>query len=55
METSALCEARSAPSLYPTNLGDPTIADAICDRLLHNAHPLVLQGASRRKEFPGKD
>jgi len=37
------------------HLGDPTIADAICDRLLHNAHPLVLQGPSRRKESRGKD
>ena len=32
------------------HLGDPTIADAICDRLLHNAHQLVLKGPSRRKE-----
>jgi DNA replication protein DnaC len=31
-------------------LGDPTNADAICDRLLHNAHKFVLQGPSRRKE-----
>lgn len=31
-------------------LGDPTIADAVCDRVLHNAHRLVLKGPSRRKE-----
>lgn len=31
------------------HLGDPTLADAICDRLLHNAHRIVLQGPSRRK------
>ncbi len=31
------------------HLGDPTIADALCDRLLHNAHRIVLQGPSRRK------
>jgi len=31
-------------------LGDPTLADAICDRLLHNAHRVVLKGPSRRKE-----
>jgi len=31
-------------------IGDPTLADAICDRLLHNAHRLVLKGPSRRKE-----
>lgn len=36
------------------HLGDPTIADAICDRLLHNAHPVVLQGPSRRKETPAQ-
>ena len=31
------------------HLGDPTVADAICDRLLHNAHRIVLHGPSRRK------
>lgn len=31
------------------HVGDPTIADAICDRLLHHAHRIVLQGPSRRK------
>ena len=31
-------------------IGDPTIADAVCDRLLHNAHRLALNGPSRRKE-----
>lgn len=31
-------------------LGDPTLADAILDRLVHNAHKLTLKGPSRRKE-----
>ena len=31
-------------------IGDPTLADAICDRILHNAHKIVLKGPSRRKE-----
>ena len=31
-------------------IGDPTIADAVCDRLLHNAHRVVLKGPSRRKK-----
>jgi DNA replication protein DnaC len=31
-------------------LADPTIADAICDRLVHNAHVLALKGASMRKK-----
>lgn len=30
-------------------LGDPTIADAVCDRVLHNAHRIALKGPSRRK------
>ena len=37
------------------HLGDPTIADATCDRLLHNAHRIVLQGPSRRKMEAKKD
>jgi DNA replication protein DnaC len=37
------------------HMGDPTIADAICDRLLHNAHRLVLQGPSRRKNQKTED
>jgi len=28
----------------------PTLADAIGDRLLHNTHRIVLKGPSRRKE-----
>lgn len=31
-------------------IGDPTVADAICDRLIHNAHRIELKGPSRRKE-----
>jgi len=32
------------------HVGDPTIADAICDRLLHNAHKIELKGESRRRD-----
>lgn len=32
------------------NIGDPTLADAICDRLLHNAYKVELKGPSMRKE-----
>lgn len=31
-------------------LGDPTIADAICDRLVHNAHLVTLRGSSMRRQ-----
>jgi DNA replication protein DnaC len=34
-------------------LGDPTIADAICDRVIHRSHKIALAGPSRRK--PDKD
>lgn len=32
------------------HVGEATIADAICDRLLHNAHKIDLKGDSRRKD-----
>jgi DNA replication protein DnaC len=34
---------------WHTVIGDPTIADAVLDRLVHNAHRLVLTGESLRK------
>jgi DNA replication protein DnaC len=34
-------------------LGDPTVADAILDRLVHRAHTLALAGPSRRKTESG--
>jgi DNA replication protein DnaC len=36
-------------------LGDPTMADAICDRLLRNAQRIALKGPSRRKEDSATD
>ena len=30
-------------------VGDPTLADAILDRLVHNAHRIELKGGTRRK------
>ena len=31
-------------------IGEATIADAICDRLVHNAHVVALRGGSMRKK-----
>lgn len=31
-------------------IGDPAIADALCDRVVHNAHKLNLKGESMRKK-----
>ena len=36
--------------LWHDNVGDPTLADAILDRLVHNAHRIELKGASMRKQ-----
>lgn len=36
-------------------IGDPTLADSILDRLVHNAHKIELKGNSARKELNGKD
>ena len=33
-------------------IGDPTLADAILDRIVHRAHRLTLKGASMRKSRP---
>lgn len=33
------------------SIGDPTIADAILDRLIHNAHKFDLEGDSMRKRM----
>lgn len=30
-------------------IGDPTIADAVLDRLIHNAHTITMKGESMRK------
>ena len=36
-------------STWHAQIGDPTIADSILDRLVHNAHRIDLQGESIRK------
>jgi hypothetical protein len=36
-------------ALWHEALGEPTVADAILDRLLHNAHRIELCGESMRK------
>ena len=41
-------------SHWHDQIGDPTIADSILDRLVHNAHRIELAGASIRKTKNGK-
>lgn len=47
---STIMTSQLPPTKWHDHLGDATLADAICDRILHNAHRLVLKGPSRRKE-----
>ena len=47
---STIVTSQLPPAHWHETIGEPTLADAICDRLLHNAHRLVLKGPSRRKE-----
>jgi len=47
---STIMTSQLPPSKWHDHLGDPTIADAVCERILHNAHRLALKGPSRRKE-----
>jgi serine/threonine protein kinase len=35
---------------YAVQIGDPTIADGILDRLVHNAHRIEMRGESMRKK-----
>jgi DNA replication protein DnaC len=39
---------------WHVQIGDPTIADSILDRLVHNAHRIELKGDSMRKKRGGK-
>ena len=36
-------------------IGDPTIADAICDRIVHTSHRIELKGDSLRKKYRQDD
>ncbi|MBU4455783.1 IS21-like element helper ATPase IstB [Patescibacteria group bacterium] len=52
---STIMTSQLPPERWHDYLGDPTLADAICDRVLHNAYRIGLKGPSRRKpEESGK-
>jgi DNA replication protein DnaC len=46
---STIVTSQVPPKRWHEHIADPTHADAICDRLIHNAHRLVLKGPSRRR------
>lgn len=47
---STIVTSQLPVSKWHDHIGDPTNADAICERIVHNAHRIVLKGPSRRKE-----
>ena len=49
-KTSTVITSQLPTKSWHEALGDPTIADAICDRLVHNAHILPLRGSSMRRQ-----
>lgn len=52
---STIVTSQLPPTKWHDQVGDPTLADAILDRLLSNAHRIVLKGPSRRKETPSEN
>jgi DNA replication protein DnaC len=46
---STLVASQLPVALWHEHIADPTIADAILDRLVHNAHTITLKGDSMRK------
>jgi len=53
LHSTLLTSQLPVPSWHP-QIGDPTIADSILDRLVHNAHRIELKGESMRKKRNGK-
>jgi len=46
---STLITSQFPINLWHDTIGNPTVADAILDRLIHNAHKIKLKGESMRK------
>lgn len=51
---STIITSQLDPKHWHDYLADPTLADAICDRVLSRAHRIVLKGNSRRKDVPNQ-
>ena len=46
---SVMMASQFPVDLWHDTIGNPTVADAILDRLVHNAHRIALEGESMRK------
>ncbi len=47
--TSTVIASQIPIEKWHDSIGDPTIADAVLDRLIHNAHRIAMKGESMRK------
>ena len=47
--SSTIFTSQTPPKTWHSAIGDPTIADAICNRILHHAKAIALKGPSLRK------
>jgi DNA replication protein DnaC len=47
---STILTSQLPVSRWHEQIGDPTIADGILDRLVHNAHRIEMRGESMRKK-----
>ena len=52
---STIVTSQLPPTAWHQYLGEPTLADAICDRVLPSGHRIALKGASRRDPRPEKE
>jgi len=46
---STIVTSQLSHQRWHEHIAEPTHADAICDRIIHNAHKVVLKGPSKRK------
>jgi DNA replication protein DnaC len=53
--TSTLIATQLPPAAWHAAIGDPSVADAICDRLVHRAHTLTLKGPTMRDPTTRRD
>jgi len=51
---STLLTSQLPVAKWHAQIGDPTVADSILDRLVHSAHRIELQGESMRKKKGGR-
>lgn len=52
---STIITSQLPPSAWHDYIGEPTLADSICDRVVHAAHRVTLKGPSRRKPKEGTE